>query len=325
MADNSQIAGTLRTYSERDQSTAPPAHSTLVSPYGLGVALAIAGTFLFALKSIFIKLSFAAGATPTLLLTLRMYFALPFYLLVLWQLRSRSDSQPLPAGSVVRTFGLGFLGYYLASYLDLSGLVFISAQLERLTLFTYPAIVAVLASLFLQEPLTRRIVSAIALSYSGLLLMYFGEQTFAHTENLGRGVLLVIGSAMSYSIYVLLAKPTILKIGSGQFTSLAMAASTFFVGLHYLIATQNWRELFTAQPVVYVYGIVLAFVCTVLPSYMINEAIARIGATRTTVIGTVGPVLTMLLAIFILDEPTTLQHFAGMGLAVYGVSLIAKK
>ena len=72
----------------------------------------------------------------------------------------------------------------------------------------------------------------------------------------------------------------------------------------------------------YLYGIILAIVCTVLPSYMINEAIVRIGATRTTVIGTVGPVLTMLLAISVLGEPSSLQHFLGMAIAVAGVSLV---
>lgn len=294
------------------------------TPFAFGVTLAIAGTFLFALKSIFIKLAFAAGATPTLLLTVRMLFALPFYVVVLWHFRRAQQSRTLPSGVVAKSLVLGFLGYYLASYLDLSGLALISAQLERLTLFTYPAMVAVLAALFLKEQLTRRIVAAISLSYAGVVLMYSGEQAVASSANLGWGVALVIGSALSYSLYILFAKPTIQQIGSGQFTSLAMIGSTCFVVIHFL-CTQHWSEFFAAQPIVYLYGIVLAFVCTVLPSFMINEAIARIGATRTTVIGTVGPVLTMLLAIVVLDESSSIQHVAGMTIAIYGVSLVARK
>ena len=106
-----------------------------------GVILAIVGTFLFALKSIIIKLAFSAGATAEVVLTFRMLLALPFYLIVLIA-DTRADAtanQRLGLRQVASAMSLGFLGYYLASFLDLKGLELISAQLERLTLFTYPA------------------------------------------------------------------------------------------------------------------------------------------------------------------------------------------
>ena len=289
-----------------------------------GVLLAAIGTFLFALKSIFIKLAFAASTGPTLLLTLRMLIALPFYLFVLWRLRRRRHGEPLDRRLVAGALGLGFLGYYLAAYLDLSGLQYISAQMERLTLFTYPAIVAVLAWIFLGEALGPRIILAIALCWTGVLVMYGQEKTFAEGTNVGSGILLVSGAAVSYSLYVLFAKPLMLRIGSLEFTSLAMIGSTGFVIVHFL-ATHRPSELLNARPMVYGIGLVLAFVCTVIPSFMINEAIVRIGATRTSVIGSIGPVLTMLLAIVVLDESSSVQHFVGMFVAVVGVSLVAKK
>lgn len=288
-----------------------------------GVALAIVGTFLFALKSIFIKLAFAAGATPTLLLTIRMLFALPFYVAVLWQLKNSSASHPIKRSDLFLALSLGFLGYYLASYLDLTGLSYISAQLERLTLFTYPAMIAVLAWLFLGEQLSRRIIAAIILSYVGVFVMYGQEKGLSEGANVRFGVLLVVGSALSYSLYILFAKPTMQRIGSRQFTCLAMIGSTCFIIIHFLL-TNQLSEFTQAKPIIYTYSIILAFVCTVLPSFMINEAILRIGATRTTVIGSVGPALTMLLAIFVLEEPSSIQHFAGMLIAIFGVSLVAR-
>ncbi|WP_145177873.1 DMT family transporter [Rubripirellula lacrimiformis] len=289
-----------------------------------GVTLAIAGTFLFALKSIFIKLAFAAGADATLLLTVRMVLAFPFYVVVLILLRRKSDCPPISRTDLLRSLMLGFLGYYLASYLDLSGLEYISAQMERLTLFTYPAMVAILAWLFLGEMIDRRIIAAIVFCYLGVYLMYGQERSLDGGQNVPKGVLLVIGAALSYSLYILFAKPTMQRIGSREFTSLAMIGSTFFVGVHFAL-THQVSDAIGAAPIIYVYGAVLAFVCTVLPSFMINEAIVRIGATRTTVIGSVGPVLTMGLAIAVLGEPTSLQHLAGMGIAIAGVSLVAKK
>ena len=294
-----------------------------------GVVLAVLGTFLFALKSIFIKLAYAAGANATLLLTLRMLFALPFYITVFGYLRGRKNQAALGRSIAVRAVGLGFLGYYLASYLDLLGLEYISAQLERLTLFTYPSLIALLAWMFLGETLNQRIITSIVLCYGGLWLMYSQENSMASTSvatnsDTTVGVLLVLGAALSYSFYVLFAKPTMQRIGSREFTSLAMIGSTFFVSVHFLL-THEITDLVSAPAIVYVYGLVLAFVCTVLPSFMINEAIVRIGATRTTVIGSAGPVLTMALAILILSEPSSTQHFAGMLLAILGVSLVAKK
>ncbi|WP_047813576.1 DMT family transporter [Rhodopirellula islandica] len=299
--------------------------------FSWGVMLAIVGTFLFALKSIFIKLAFAAGADATLLLAIRMVLAVPFYVVVfatLLRRRSSADAESaspaLPVSIVIRSLLLGFLGYYLASYLDLSGLEFISAQLERLTLFTYPAMVAALAWMFLGEQVNGKILAAIGLSYLGVWLMYGQERSFTPHANTGWGVCLVFGAALSYSLYVLFAKPVMQKIGSREFTSLAMIGSTFFVVIHFL-CTHSFSDFFDAQPIVYVYGLVLAFVCTVIPSFMINEAILQIGATRTTVIGSVGPVLTMLLAVMVLEEPSSWQHFAGMAIAIVGVSLVAKK
>lgn len=289
-----------------------------------GVGLAIGGTFLFALKSIFIKLAFAAGAGATQLLTLRMLLALPFYIAVWCYLSQQSPSSKITPSTMIRALLLGFLGYYLASYLDLQGLVYISAQLERLTLFTYPAMVAVLAWMFLGEALGWRVITAIALCYCGLAIMYWQEATASLDNKTTTGVLLVMGSAISYSCYILFAKPTMQRIGSQRFTSLAMIGSTVFVCIHFA-ATQPLVSLYSAKPVVYVYGLILALVCTVIPSYMISEAIVRIGATRTTVIGSIGPVLTMLLAIAVLSEPSSWQHFAGMAVAISGVSLVSRR
>ncbi len=294
------------------------------SRFASGILLAVVGTFLFALKSIFIKLAFAAGAEPTMLLVIRLAFALPFYVGVLWQVHCDPATRPIGRPLVMRAIGMGFLGYYLASYLDLSGLQYITAQLERLTLFVYPAIVAILAWLFLGERLHRRIILSIVLCYCGVAIMYGQERLVADGTQVTWGVVLVSGAAVSYAVYILLAKPTMAVMGSRRFTSLAMIGSTGFIGLHFL-ATREVSQLITASPVVYAYGFVLAIVCTLIPSFMINEAIMRVGATRTAVIGSVGPVLTMLLAIGVLGEPSSPWHFVGMGTAIVGVGLVTRK
>ncbi len=289
-----------------------------------GVALAATGMVLFALKSIFIKLAFAAGATPTLLLTIRLLLSLPVYCGVLIYL-SRVEMRPVAATrEILWALSLGFFGYYLAAILDLKGLQLISAQLERLTLFTYPTIVAVMAWLFLGEQLNRRIIASIVGCYAGIFCMYTGEQSLTGGTNIGLGVSFVFGAAVSYAFYLLMAKRRMEKIGSRAFTSWGMIGSTGCVCVHFA-STHSVTALWVVNPIVYFYGLILAFVCTVLPSFMINEAIVRLGATRTTIIGSVGPVLTMLLAIVLLGEPSSPRHVAGMVLAFIGVTLVVRK
>lgn len=288
-----------------------------------GVLLATSGTFLFALKSILIKLAYVEGVGPTLILTLRMLFSLPFYVFIFAYLQRSETYVKIPRKIVAKALLLGFLGYYLASFLDLFGLVYISAQLERLTLFSYPAMVAVLAWMFLGEKLNRRIILSIVLCYAGVCLMY-GQESSGENSNVNLGVILVMGAALSYSLYILFAKPTMQVIGSRRFTSLAMIGSTVFVVIHAAFVLPV-SDFLGAPLLVYGYCLILAVVCTVFPSFMINEAIVRIGATKTTVIGSIGPVLTMMLAIAILGEPSSIFHFLGMGVAIVGVSLVARK
>lgn len=296
-----------------------------------GVALAIGGTFLFALKSIFIKFAFAAGTDATTLLTLRMGLSIPFYVGMLIYLNRNSNrpastvphSEHVGIKTAALACSLGFFGYYLASYLDMAALELISAQLERLTLFTYPAIIAVLAWMFLGEELNRTIITAIVLCYCGIMLMYSQEKQLMVGSDVTLGMLLVLGSALSYSFYVLLSKPVMQRIGSRKFTCFAMLGSTAFVAVHFLL-TQDLQQ--TRIPaIVWAYAVALSFVCTVIPSFLINEAILRLGASRTTIIGSVGPVVTMMLAIGLLREPSSIWHFLGMALVVFGVMLVARK
>lgn len=289
-----------------------------------GVILAIAGTFLFALKSIFIKLAYAEGASKETVLMLRMLIATPFYAGMLIYLRKIQHDKPdVNWKKAAHFMSLGFLGYYLASFLDLAGLELITAQLERLTLFTYPTMIAVLAWMFLGEKITLKIIASLLFCYIGLYMMYAQERFTFNNDNATTGVILVLGAALSYSIYVILSKSSIQKYGSRKFTSIAMLGSTLFVSIHFL-STQQISDLWAGK-LVWFHCFMLSFFCTVIPSFMVTEAIARIGATRTTILGSAGPVFTIVIAVFTLGEPFTYSHLVGIILVLCGVFLVSKK
>lgn len=290
--------------------------------FQIGLGLAMIGTGLFALKSIFIKLAFNEGADATTLLALRMLISAPFYLgILLWSLKQPSTLIPVKSDGL-KILALGFMGYYLSSWLDMQGLTYITAQLERLTLYTYPIFTTFLSWLVFKEAITKRVWLALILTYTGVLALYSHEAKIGG-DQVTWGVFLVIGAALSYSCYVLLAKPYIAKYGSRLFTSIAMLSSTVFVLIHFL-TTHPISDL-GVTPKAWFYAVLLAIVSTLLPTYMIAEAIHRIGAARTSIVGTVGPVFTILIAVWLLGEPFGFYHLLGVGLVMFGVSLLGKK
>lgn len=289
----------------------------------LGFFLAFLGTALFSLKSIFIKLAYAEGLETDSVLMLRMAISLPIYLLIIvWLARRQSWPIAVLKPLTLKIILLGFIGYFLASWLDLKGLEYISAGLERLTLFTYPIFIAVLGAMFFHTPLDRRLIVTLLLTYFGLWLIFNQEAVADHQEYL-LGVVLVLLSALSYSLYVLFGKSVIEEIGSLWFTALAMSVSSVFVLLYYAILG-DWSAL-TISPMAWAFVTCLAIFSTVIPSFMLNEAIARVGGARTGVVGTLGPVITILLAVVILDEPFSLYHALGTALVIVGVMLLTFK
>lgn len=287
-----------------------------------GFLLAISGTALFSLKSIFIKLAYLQGLDADSVLMLRMAFALPVYLLIMfWLYRKHSGYPQNLSANLPKIIFLGFIGYFLSSWLDLKGLEFISAQLERLTLFSYPILVAVLGAMFFKTPLTKNIIASLVITYAGIWLVFNQELSVSGSDT-GYGTLLVFLAALSYSLYVLMGKKLIHQVGSLWFTSIAMTVSSIFVLLYYAMLF-DYSSL-SVTNMAWLWVILLAIFSTVIPSFMLAEAIAKIGPAQTGVIGTLGPVVTILLAVWFLKEPFTLYHAAGIALVIAGVTVLSR-
>jgi drug/metabolite transporter (DMT)-like permease len=285
----------------------------------IGYLCAATGAFFFSTKAIIIKLAYAEGLNPETLIALRMAIALPVYMVIaLMAVRDRvKRDEPLPDFSLVwRAAAVGVLGYWFASYADFLGLVFISAQFERLILFTYPAFVVVLGALFFAQPIRARTFVGIGISYAGLLLIFATRLTELGSD-VAKGAGLVLTAAISFALYQLLAKGLIGKIGPRLFTCIAMSAAAC-VAIAIFLATQPLTSLLLGPKVLF-YGLLIAIVATVLPSFLLNTALGRISAQANATIGTLSPVATIALAVAILGEPFGLIDAAGAGLVIAGV------
>ena len=203
------------------------------------------------------------------------------------------------------------ISYYLSSWLNFEGLRYVSAQLERLILYIYPTIVAVLAWLFLKEKITARHVIALLLAYAGVAIL-FGTEIGHQGPNAWLGGGLIFAGAFIYAIYVTASKPVITKMGATLFTAFGMSVAS----IAFLTQSGIEMALHAPPPVTangYWLALTLAILCTVIPSFMISSAIGIIGPGPTSAVGGVGPVVAAWAAVMILHEPFGLAASCGDG------------
>lgn len=298
----------------------PPSRAPLAGT----VCVVVAAAF-FSAKAVIIKLAYAAHPVDAAtLLTLRMLFSAPFFVLMaLWSTR-KPGVKPLTRKQWLSVLVLGFTGYYLASYLDFLGLQYITAGLERLILFLYPTIVVLLSAWWLKKPIRRHHVIALLLSYGGIALVFIENLGFGgHAHEVALGGTLVFASGVVYSFYLIGAGETVGSIGAMRFTAYAMLVACA-VSLAQFFLTHEPGDL---QLPGEVYGLVLtmAILSTVIPAWLMSEGIRLTGASHAAMAGSVGPVATIFLGFWFLGEPVTPVQIAGAALVLSGVTLVSAR
>jgi drug/metabolite transporter (DMT)-like permease len=284
-----------------------------------GVLLAIAGSIAFSGKAIIVKLGYRYGVDAITLLMYRMLLALPFFLLLSWW--ASRGKEALSRKQWLQVIFLGFIGYYLASFLDFSGLQYISASLERLILYLNPTIVLLMGALLWGKKITRRQLAAFALSYCGVLLV-FGHEVKLDGANVGLGALLVFGSAVAYAVYLSYSGELVQKLGSLRLAGLATSVACLFCIAQFAVM-RPWSATQVAPEVLWL-SLLNALACTVAPVLMVMMAIERIGAAKTAQIGMVGPMSTITMGVLVLGEPFNAWIVAGTALVLSGVYLVSR-
>jgi drug/metabolite transporter (DMT)-like permease len=102
-----------------------------------------------------------------------------------------------------------------------------------------------------------------------------------------------------------------------------MIVSCIAVLIHFAIEQPS--SIFNLSWEVYLLGFILSIFCTVLPTYMIGEAIKRIGASSTSILSTAGPVSVIFIAYFVLGEPITVAQIAGTAVVIGGIIYLIRK
>ena len=295
---------------------------TEAGPRWIGPVCAVLGVLGFSFKAILIKLAYAWHPVDAVtLLALRMLFSAPFFIAMAWWAGRRPAARPITRRDWRALVWLGFIGYYLASLLDFMGLVYITAALERLVLFLYPTLVVLLSAVLRGRPISRRAMLALLLSYAGIAFVFVHDLRLGgDTAALWTGGALVFASAFAYALYLVDAGDVIARMGSLRFIAWAMLVSSTFV-LTQFVLTRD-LALLRVPPSIYGLSLAMAVFSTVLPTWLIAEAIHRLGANTSSLIGSLGPVFTIGLGALILGEAVHGVQLFGAALVLLGVALV---
>ncbi|MGH8557489.1 MAG: DMT family transporter [Methylococcales bacterium] len=287
-----------------------------------GSLFVLIAAFGFSAKAVLIKLAYASGAVDAIsLLALRMAMSLPFFLVAAMWIGRGAQQPSVTRSDWLIIMALGMLGYYFASFLDFKGLTFISAGLERLILFLYPTLVILFSALLYRKRVHYPEVLALLFSYAGIGLVV-SENIGDQSGEFWIGIGLVFGSALSFAGYMMGSGVMVRRIGSFRFTCYSMVVACLATGIHFGLEPSS--RLLGLPPRIYGLALLMALLSTVLPAFFMSAGIHLLGSGRASIISSAGPVGTLVLAYFLLDEQLSLIQIAGTASVLFGIYLITR-
>lgn len=301
-------------------SPSPVVSSKPSNHLGTGIALAVVGAIGFSGKAIIVKLAYRHHVDAVTLIMLRMLFALPFFALMAWW--ASRGKPPLTKRDWLGVVGLGVSGYYLASFLDFAGLAYITAGLERLILYLTPTLVVGLCWVLYGRRINRVQALAMLLSYAGVLAV-FGQEVTVQGSGVVWGVFLVFLSAVSYAVYLVYSGEMVRRLGSLRLVGLATSVACLCCLLQFVLL-RPMSAAFAVAPEVVWLSVLNATVCTVVPVLLVMMAIERIGSSMVAQTGLIGPLSTVLMGVWLLDEPFTMGIAIGTALVVAGIFVFTR-
>ena len=299
----------------------------------LGTLLVATGAIFLASKGLFAKSLYAQGLNHNDVAAIRSVLAIPGFWIVALALhgRPRSPAQPnsqMHAHGVLRSPTLsdvigamfaGILCYYFGALANFYALSLIQANVERALLFSYPALVIVFNALWTWErPASATLLSVALTSFGVLLVTGAADQSLTQQQLLGVGW--VLFCSFTIAVYFMLSAPLTQRLGSGNFTAIAMTAAGFAFFLHYQL--QGPTRWFSMPPDALILMLGLVLFATILPLVCVAEGVRRIGASRAAVISTLGPPATAAMAFYFLGERLSYTQLFGMLIVVASITFL---
>jgi drug/metabolite transporter (DMT)-like permease len=279
---------------------------------------------LFASKGIFGKLLYARGVGFELLVTVRALFAMPLFAWIAVQANQGSAGEVKPRIRPRAFFAAviaGVVCYYVGALVDFWALMLIDASVERVLLFSYPAMVVALGAVLEKRAPEARVVWAMLLTYVGIFFAMGGIDLAELRANLfGAGLVLI--AALTTAIYFLIGAKYTRELGSTRFAAIAMISAAVLLSVHFA-AFRSLDELGTLAGTDWLLLAVLGIACMFVPGLLQAEGMRRVGASRAAIGSTIGPPTTIVLAALFFSERLNPWQVLGSALIMGSVLVLS--
>jgi drug/metabolite transporter (DMT)-like permease len=300
--------------------TTSTTNKNISSRFWIGVLILVIANIGFSSKAVLIKLMYQYQIDTISVISLRMVFSLPFFIIIALYLSKKEDNIRLNRSDWLKISGLGILSYYVSSMLDFLGLQYVSAGVERLILFTYPTMVVILSAIFFKKKITTPQYFALLLTYIGVGIIFVAETGLGAQKDFWRGASYIFTCAFTYSLYVIGTGQMVQRIGSVKFSCYAMMAATVPCLIQSYV--HNGVDIFHYPKEIYYLTVWLSIIATVIPIFLIVEGIRLVGASNSSIIGFSGPIATIILAYFLLGEQITGIQLLGTAIVLLGIFMV---
>ena len=195
---------------------------------------------LFASKGLFAKALYQRGVGFELLVTARALLAVPLFAWVALRVPARTpDASAEPASrprarAVLAAVVAGFVCYYVGALVDFWALTLIDASIERVLLFSYPALVVLIGSCLQRRAPEARVLAAMVVTYVGIFFAMGGIDSSELRANLF-GAALVLVAAFTTAIYFLIGERYTHELGSTRFAAIGMSSAAAMLALHFAL------------------------------------------------------------------------------------------
>jgi drug/metabolite transporter (DMT)-like permease len=286
------------------------------------MAYVAGAAILFASKGLFSKALYLRGVHFELLVTVRALLAMPLFIgFAIRSSRGATPRTPAPWGAIAAAAVAGITCYYVGAMVDFRALELIDASIERVLLFSYPALVVLIDAVMRRCAPQRRVVGTMLLTYVGIFFAMGGVDLGELRANL-LGASLVLVAALTTAIYFLIGERYVHVLGSTRFAAVGMSAAAVVLAVHFAVF-RSFDEVRALDAHSWLLLGILAIACMFVPGLMQAEGVRRVGAQRAAIGRTVGPPTTIVLAALFLGERLNAWQIAGSAMIVVSVLLLS--
>jgi drug/metabolite transporter (DMT)-like permease len=279
-----------------------------------GTVLSVGSGAAFGAMGIFGKLAYGEGVSVGTLLAARFAIAAALFWLVILATGGARELRQLGRRDVAIALALGACGYSLQAGCYFVALERIDASLLSLLLYTFPAIVATAAVVLGRERMSRRRLAALSLALSGLVLVVAGAGTGALDP---LGAALGLGAAVVYSTYILVSQGVAGRVQARLLSAIVCSGAAVSL----TVGTALVGQLRPGQVTLAGWGWLacIAAVSTVGAIGLFFAGLRRVGPTNASILATVEPVVTVVLAFLVFSETLGPVQLTGGALVLAAV------